>query len=279
LKIAVAGGKGGSGKTTVAVNLALSLEKPVQILDCDVEEPNVHLFLPLKDFWEEPVKVPVPIFNQEKCTLCGKCSSFCQYHAIAQLPSRLIFFQELCHGCGGCRLVCPVEAISEAERTIGVVRGGKVKDGLSLVYGLLNVGEPRASPLVEAVKKRAEEASTVIIDAPPGTSCPVIAAISGVDHLILVGEPTPMGLHDLALMVEVAEKLGLSFSVVVNKAGLADGGLEKFCRERKIPILLEIPYSRRIAELYSRGVPLVEGIPEWRERFREAFEKLKDGES
>ncbi|KYH36734.1 MAG: P-loop ATPase, MinD superfamily [Candidatus Hecatellales archaeon B24] len=275
--LAVAGGKGGCGKTTVAVNLALSLEGEVQILDCDVEEPNVHLLLTHQPAWEKPVTVSIPSFNMEKCLLCGKCSDFCQYNAVAQLPNRLLFFQELCHSCGGCRLVCPAEAIAEVERPVGVVKGCRAEGGLSLVYGVLNVGEPRPIPVVEAVRAEANPTGNVIIDVPPGASCPVVASIREVDHLLLVTEPTPMGLHDLSLMVDVARRLSLRFSVVVNRAGLGGDGVYDFCRREGIPVLMEIPYSRRIAELYSQGIPFVKAMPEWKEKFREVFQSLQEG--
>ncbi len=273
--MAVAGGKGGTGKTTIAVGFALALEGEVKLLDCDVEEPNVHLLLNHEVLWEKPVEVGVPSFNLERCTLCGKCSEFCQYHAIAQLPKRILFFPELCHNCGGCKLVCPAEAISETRRKIGVLRGCKAEEGrIKLVYGVLNVGEPRAVPVIEAVRAEASPDETVIVDAPPGTSCPTIAAIKGVDHVVLVTEPTPMGLHDLELMVDVVEQMKLPFTVVVNRANLGDKAVYDFCRRRGIHVLLEIPYSREIAELYSRGIHFVKAFPRWAEKFRKAFENL-----
>ncbi|HID18296.1 TPA: (4Fe-4S)-binding protein [Candidatus Bathyarchaeota archaeon] len=275
--VAVAGGKGGCGKTTVAVNLSLSLEGQIKFLDCDVEEPNVHLLLKHQTVWEKFVTISIPSFNMEKCLLCGKCSDFCQYNAIAQLPNRLLFFQELCHSCGGCKLVCPVEAIKEVEKTVGVVRGCRAENNLSLVYGVLNVGEPRPIPVIEAVRAEANSNGITIIDVPPGASCPVVASIRGVDHLLLVTEPTPMGLHDLALMVDIARMLNLRFTVIVNKAGLGEDGVYDFCRRKGIPILMEIPYTKEIAELYSQGIPFVKAMPDWKEKFREAFQSLQEG--
>ena len=276
LIIAVAGGKGGCGKTTVAVNLALSLasEKKVLIADCDVEEPNVHLLIRHKLLREKVVSVFTPKFDMEKCTLCGICADFCQYHAIVKVLDKLLFFQELCHGCEGCRYVCPKNAIVKGERVIGVVRECVSEDdALRLVYGVLNVGEPRASPLIEAVRRSCSgDVDVVVIDAPPGTACPVIASIKDVDHVLLVTEPTPMGFYDLKLIVDVARRLGLSFSVVVNKAGLGDVKVYEYCEKERIPIVLEIPYDRGISELYSRGIPIVKAIPNWRERFVKCYE-------
>lgn len=230
--VSVASGKGGTGKTTVAVNMALSI-KNVQILDCDVEEPNVHIFLHPKIRATKPVYIPIPKFNEELCDHCGKCADFCEYNAIFVSPKKVLFFPELCHGCGGCFMVCPKKAIVEEKREIGVVKVGDA-NGLDVVYGELNVTEPMAVPVIDEVKKQIKTKKTVIIDAPPGTSCPVIASVYKSDYCLLVAEPTPFGLYDLKLTVEVLRKIGVPFGVIVNRAGIGDRKVYEYCEKEKI---------------------------------------------
>ncbi|MHC1611226.1 MAG: ATP-binding protein [Candidatus Methanospirareceae archaeon] len=268
--ISVASGKGGTGKTTVAVNLALALSKEeVQLLDCDVEEPDSHIFLNPLIEETKPAHTPVPTVNYELCDYCGKCASACEYNALLVIPEKeVMVFPELCHGCGLCSLVCPQDAISEAPREIGVIKKGRSGDGkIELVYGLLNIGEAMATPLIDRVKEELNPAKTVIIDVPPGTACPVIAAVQGSDYCILVTEPTPFGLYDLKLAVEVLRVLKLPFGVVINKSGIGDREVYEYCNKAGISILLEIPYERQIARYYSEGVPFVKEMPEWKERF------------
>ncbi len=270
--ISIASGKGGTGKTSVAVNLALSIGD-VQLLDCDVEEPNLHLSLRLRPTLEEPVYRMVPVVDREKCDRCGRCAAFCQYHALFANPEEVLVFKELCHGCGGCILVCPREAISEDRYPIGRViacRGS----ALELVYGVLEVGEPMAVPLIREVKRRMSPGRDVIIDSPPGASCPVIESVKGSDFCILVTEPTPFGLHDLRIASQVLEEVGIPQGVVINRSGIGDEAVYEWCRAEGLPILLEIPYQRRIAELYSRGIPFILEMPEWRERFRGLFHEI-----
>ncbi|MCK4476051.1 MAG: ATP-binding protein [Methanophagales archaeon] len=265
--ISVASGKGGTGKTTVAVNLALSLPN-VQVLDCDVEEPNSHIFLKPKIEGTKPAHTLIPKVNYDSCDYCGKCASACEYNAIVVLPKRVMVFPELCHGCGLCSMVCPQDAISEDPREIGVIKKGKSGDGsIDLVYGVLNIGEVMATPLIDQVKEEIDPEKTVIIDVPPGTACPVIAAVQGSDYCILVTEPTPFGLYDLRLAVEVLRVLKIPFGVVINKAGIGDRKVYDYCEEEGIPILLEIAYDKMIARWYSEGVPFVDAMPEWKERF------------
>ena len=264
--ISIASGKGGTGKTTVAVNLALSLSN-VQLLDCDVEEPNAHIFLKPEIEDVKSADVLMPEVNNDLCDYCGKCASACEYNAIVVLPTQVMVFPELCHGCGLCRMVCPRDAISEMPREIGVIKRGRSGNNVELVYGLLNIGEGMATPLIDQVKEHADPGKTVIIDAPPGTACPVIAAVSGSDYCILVTEPTPFGLYDLKLIVEVLKVLKIPFGVIVNKAGIGDKNVYNYCEEEGIPILLEIPYDKKIAEYYSEGVPFVNAMPEWKNRF------------
>jgi len=272
--VAVASGKGGTGKTTVAVNLALSIEN-VQFLDCDVEEPNAHLLLHPKVSQREPVYIPVPVVNEQLCDYCGKCSEFCEYNAIFVSSNKILIFPELCHSCGGCAIVCPKKAISEEQHKIGTLNFGSSGD-VELVYGELEVGEPLAVPVIKAVKKQMKPDGNVVLDSPPGTSCPVIETVKGSDYCVLVTEPTPFGLHDLKITVEVLENMGIPFGVVVNRAGIGDKKVYEYCREKDIPVLLEIPYQRDIAEFYSRGVPFSLEIPEWKEKFRTLFERIKE---
>jgi MinD superfamily P-loop ATPase len=274
--ISIASGKGGTGKTTVAVNLALSLpEGSVQLIDCDVEEPNSHLFLSPSIHQVTPVGIPVPRIDESKCTYCGKCSQVCEYHAIAVILKNVLVFDELCHGCGACSFLCPEKVIFEVEREIGIVQEGNA-DGINFVNGVLNVGEPMASPLIRNAKKKIQKDKIVILDAPPGTACPVIETVKGSDFCILVTEPTPFGLNDLELAVGMLEKLGISKGVVINKADMGDREIWNYCKSKNIPILMEIPMDRKIAESYSKGIPIVVENPSYFQRFEGLFEKIKN---
>ena len=271
--LAIASGKGGTGKTTVAVNLARMLERPVQLLDCDVEEPNSHLFLPGETIGTETVSIPVPEVDESLCDGCGECGRFCAYHAIVSTGAKPLVFAEMCHGCGGCMLVCPKKAIREIPKRIGQIEM-KQAGRITLVTGRLDVGQAMAPPLIRAVKERLQPGMPAILDAPPGTSCPVIAAIRGADFVLLVTEPTPFGLHDLKLAVDMVKELGLPFGVLVNRAGSGDDRVHRYCSEATIPILAEIADDRRIAEAYSRGQLIVEALPEYRDLFSKLAEKL-----
>ncbi len=264
--IAVASGKGGTGKTTVSVNLARTVGSHVQLLDCDVEEPNAHLFLRCAETAGDIVTIPIPEVDESLCNGCGECGRFCRYHAIVSFGSTPLVFPELCHGCGGCALVCPRGAIREAGRRIGVVETMET-DGITLIQGRLDICVAMAPPLIRAVKARVSNATTTILDAPPGTSCPVITTLRGSDFVVLVTEPTPFGLHDLRLAVDMVRELAIPFGVVVNRMGVGDDRVHRFCREQGIPILLEIPDDRRIAEAYSRGELLVDALPEYGSHF------------
>jgi MinD superfamily P-loop ATPase len=269
--ISVASGKGGTGKTTVAVNLALSL-KNIQLLDCDVEEPNAHLFIGphIKD--KVGASIPVPEVDEAKCTYCGKCRDVCAYHAIAVVPGdsgnkgSVLIFKHLCHGCGACSLLCPRGAIKEVSKEIGIIELGE-KDNMQFVQGRLNIGETMSPPLIRQVKNYINSTKTVIIDAPPGTSCPVITAVKGSNFCVLVTEPTPFGLNDLILAVEVLRKLQIPFGVVINRSDIGDGKVEDYCRQGYIPVLMKIPFSREIAVSYSRGTPIVEKDLSYRDKF------------
>jgi len=275
--VSIASGKGGTGKTLVATSLALSLKDTaaVQLLDCDVEEPNDHIFLKPSLTHSDAVFIPIPKVDRSKCNYCGKCAEVCVYNAIAVIKENVLVFPELCHGCGACSYLCPEDAISEENKEVGIVEMGS-SDGIDFVHGKLNVGEVMAPPVIRKVKEYIKPNITVIIDVSPGTSCPVVEAIKDSDFCLLVTEPTPFGLNDLVLAVEVTRKLNIPCGVVLNRTGLGNGQVDEYCRRESIPILLTIPLDTDIASLYSRGIPLVEGIPGWREHFVELFDKIKE---
>ena len=269
MKIAVASGKGGTGKTTVAVALSVSSGGAVQYVDCDVEEPNGWIFLKPELKGSETVFVQVPVIDEDKCTSCGKCAGFCRFNALVSLGTPPLVFPELCHSCGGCKIVCPSEAISWKGLPVGELSfGAGHGSSLRAIQGKLNVVSVLAPPVIKAAKKAALDSPLTIIDCPPGTSCPVIEAMSGADYVLLVTEPTPFGLHDLKLAVETVTELGLPFSVVVNRSDEGDDGVEEYCMELGIHVILRIPHSRRVAEICSRGGTLFEGMPEMIDRFR-----------
>lgn len=271
--LAVASGKGGTGKTTVSVNLARLSGSSVQLLDCDVEEPNDHLFLRGTGQGAETVSIPVPQVDESLCDGCGECGRFCEYHAIVSFGTKPLVFPEMCHGCGGCAKVCPKKAIHEVDQRIGVIETVQAEN-ITLIQGRLDVGVAMAPPLIRAVKARLINGVATILDAPPGTSCPVITTLRGADYVLLVTEPTPFGLHDLKLAVDMVRELGMPFGVVVNRVGIGDDRVHLFCRQEGILILLEIPEDRRIAEAYSQGSLVVEALPDYRGLFQTLLEKI-----
>ena len=275
MRISIASGKGGTGKTTIAVNLALSLEGDVQLLDCDVEEPNAHLFIQPVFEKTETVYMPVPEVDKQKCNFCGKCAEICQYKAIAVVAETVLPFHELCHGCGGCLRVCPEDAISETGRALGVVEMGR-RNGLEFVHGRLRVGEAMAPPLIRKVQAHRRSGAISIIDAPPGTSCPVIAAMRDADFVLLVTEPTPFGLNDLKLAVGAVRILGIPGGLVINRSDIGDDRVRRYAEEENLPVLMEIPFDRRIAEVYSRGEIVIETLPEWKAKFQKLYDRIKE---
>ena len=270
--IAVASGKGGTGKTLVSTALALAIsDKPVQLIDCDVEEPNSHIFLKPRIERIEKVCTPIPVIDETACTHCGECARVCQFNALAVLQKQVMVFENLCHGCGACMLACPEDAISEKEREVGVIETGN-SNGVKFAHGKLNIGEAMAPPVIRALKKHIDRECETVIDVSPGTSCPVIESVRDADFVLLVTEPTPFGLNDLKLAVEMLQLLKLPCAVIVNRSGLGDSGVEDYCKAEGIPVILRIPFDEGIARGYSRGIPLVEIQPEWRSKLREVYE-------
>jgi MinD superfamily P-loop ATPase len=277
VRVGIASGKGGTGKTTVATNLArvAALEgREVVYLDCDVEEPNGQIFLQPEVTWRRPVTLPVPKVDTDACDLCGQCGEICAFSAIVPISATVLVFPQLCHSCGGCRLACPLQAITEVPREVATLMGGRA-DGLEYLQGLLNIGEAMSPPVIRALKAVAPQAELVIVDAPPGTSCPAVEAIQGCDRVLLVTEPTPFGLHDLELMLDTVDRVGIRCDVVVNRAGINGDATVKLCRRRGVEIAAELPDRRGIAEAYSRGIMAVEADPEFRDRFVELLHRVE----
>ena len=273
--ISIASGKGGTGKTTIATNLAMAIGSDVQLLDCDVEEPNSHLFI--NPVFEETITVttPVPEIDKKKCTLCGKCDEICQFKAIVVIADMTVMtFPELCHSCGGCKKVCPENAIKDVPRELGIIQKG-FRNGLEFVHGKLKIGEAMSPPLILKVRSFAKPGKLTIIDAPPGTSCPVIASMKGADFILLVTEPTPFGLYDLKLAVGAVKMLNIPCGLVINRSDIGDNKVKDFAKKEGLPVLMEIPFDRKIAESYSIGDMLVENSPEFKEKFLILYNNIK----
>ncbi|NOY77456.1 MAG: P-loop NTPase [Calditrichaeota bacterium] len=273
--ISVASGKGGTGKTTIAVNLALALPD-TQYLDCDVEEPNGHIFLKPDIKKRVSVTLPYPRVDEKTCDLCGECAEVCEYGAIAVVKNQVLIFDDLCHSCGSCVMLCPQKAIYEVRQEIGRIEIGEGK-GVSFAHGILKLGSTRAHPLVEEVKKYSDASKTVIIDAPPGTSCPVVEAVKGTDYCLLVTEPTPFGLNDLRLAVEMTRAIGVPSGIVINRSDGNDRLIEDYAAKEGLPILLRVPMERQIAEAYSKGISLVEWDENYRDIFKTLFATIEEG--
>jgi len=273
--ISVASGKGGTGKTTVATSLAAVLGSRAQLLDCDVEEPNCHILIKPVLNSHESVTIPIPVVDMDACTLCGKCGEVCRFSAVVVIGDQVLTFPELCHGCGGCSLLCPAKAITEGTRELGVIETG-LAGPVRFSHGILDVGEAMSPPLIRAVKTKVDPEKITIIDAPPGASCPVINTVMGSDFIILVTEPTPFGLHDLRIAVDAVSKLRIPLGVVLNRSDIGDGEVGKFCAQKGIPVLAEIPHDRQIAEGYARGDLLVTSAPQYIQVFLRLFQRIRE---
>jgi MinD superfamily P-loop ATPase len=274
MKIAIASGKGGTGKTTLAVALAQAAGKAVHLLDCDVEAPNANLFLKGAFVRQRLVTMPVPVVDETKCVGCGACSSFCAFQALVVLGARPVVSYDLCHGCGGCKRVCPQKAIYETPHRLGTVETFSA-GSITITQGTLDIGAALATPLIRDLKKGAVD-DLIVIDAPPGTSCPVVAALKEVDFVLLVTEPTPFGLNDLRLAVDVVRALGLPFGVVVNRAHEADAFVQPYLTQQRIALLATIPDDPRIARAYAEGIPLLDALPAYKAVFSGLLHKIRE---
>lgn len=277
--IAVASGKGGTGKTTVATALAIALvdsDRSVSCLDCDVEGPNAHIFIKPALDQRKNVDLLIPEVDADLCTGCGRCAEVCQFHAIVVLGGQTLVFPEMCHGCGSCALVCPEDAITEVPQTLGILEGGLSLDGINFGHGLLNIGEPMAVPVISQLKKWRDymDADIVVLDSPPGASCPVVESVRGADFVLLVTEPTPFGLHDLRQAYELTQEVNIPAGVIINRDGIGDTGVDDYCREAGLLILMRIPMDRRFAETLARGEPLVAAFPEYLPLFRDLYTNI-----
>ncbi|MCT4563212.1 MAG: ATP-binding protein [Maledivibacter sp.] len=273
MKIVVLSGKGGTGKTTISTNLAINMQNAV-LIDTDVEEPNSHIFL--KPHIEDTISVTKEYPRvTEQCILCGKCGDFCRYNAILPGRNKVLIFKEMCHDCGGCQLVCPTNAIEYISRGIGNIYSGASEYGVNMKYGDLDVGEVSGVKIIEKLKELVKDEEMVIIDAPPGTSCSTVAAATDADYAIIVSEPTPFGVSDMKMVVEMLRNMNIPFGVVVNKVGLGDEEIYRYCDEENIEILQEIPFDREIAKLYASGNILSNELQSYKEKFEAILKKIK----
>lgn len=278
--VSVASGKGGTGKTTVAASLATIWDRPLVAVDLDVEEPNLHLFLRPNLEESEAARMEVPVVDASKCTFCGACSELCQFKAICAMGKLILTFPEMCHGCGGCIALCPEKALSPGTRELGEITRGRA-GSIEFLMGRLRVGEAMSPPLMRLVKAKLDEMTAegdwdAIIDAPPGVSCPAVNAVIDSDLILLVTEPTPFGFYDFRLAWEAFSPLGKPMGAVVNRAGIGTDDLYRFCRDKGLPILTEIPFDRAIAEAYAHGRVIAEVSPQLKETFVSLRDEIRD---
>jgi MinD superfamily P-loop ATPase len=279
MMIAVASGKGGTGKTTVATALAQAISRAdysVSCLDCDVEAPNAHIFIQPNLDHIKNVEILIPEVDADLCTGCGRCAEVCQFHAIVVLGGQTLVFPEMCHGCGSCTMVCPENAITEVPQRLGVLEGGFSPEGINFGRGLLNVGEPMAVPVITQLKKWRDymDADLVVIDSPPGASCPVVESVRGADFVLLVTEPTPFGLHDLRLAYELTRVINIPAGLIINRDGLGNSDVDEYCQEIGLPILMHIPLEREIGQGIAQGKSLLEIHPEYEDVFQELHTEI-----
>ena len=274
MKVAIASGKGGTGKTTIATAFALALSRAdysVSLLDCDVEAPNSHIFIQPELNQYDEVNLLIPSVDTEICTGCGQCAEVCQFHAIVVIGGQTLVFPEMCHGCGSCTLICPEKAITEIPNRLGILEGGLSREGIRFGHGILNIGEPMAVPVISKLKKwqGLMDEEIVVIDSPPGASCPVVESLRGADYILLVTEPTPFGLHDLRQAYKVTQELGIPAGVIINRTGIGDTGVDQYCEEMGLPVFMRIPLERKIGQGIAQGKSLLEIKPEYESRFQQ----------
>lgn len=277
--VAVASGKGGTGKTTVTASLAHVWDRPLVAVDLDVEEPNLHLFLHPVIEGSQTAHLTVPVVDESRCNYCGDCSDLCQFKAISVMGQLVLTFPEMCHGCGGCMAVCPEKAVSPGTRELGELSWGSAGRA-GFLMGRLRVGEAMSPPLMRQVKAKLQEmissqGGDAVLDAPPGVSCPAVNAVMDSDVIVLVTEPTPFGCYDFKLALEAFAPFGKPMGAVINRAGLGNDAIYRICEENRVPILAEIPYDRRIAEAYARGRVVAEVSPEQRDTFASLMSKIR----
>jgi MinD superfamily P-loop ATPase len=277
MQIAVASGKGGTGKTTVATSLARCLSNAVRFLDCDVEAPNAHLYLLPVITEHKEAAILLPQVDAAKCSACGRCVEVCQFHALALIGKKVLVFPQLCHGCGSCTLNCPEGAITETPNPIGVLEAGQTETGIAFAQGILTISEPMPTPIIRQLKrwKKSDPDQIVILDAPPGASCSVVETVRGSDFILLVTEPTPFGLHDLKQMVGILREMGIPAGVVINRDGIGNGSLEAYCAAENLPVLLRIPFDRAIAEGTAKGQSLIDIYPAYERIFQQVLERIQ----
>lgn len=280
MRIAVASGKGGTGKTTIATSLALSLsaERETWYVDCDVEAPNGHLFLRPNFTYSTQAVIKIPQIQVDQCTMCGKCVEVCQFHALANVVKSIMVFPQLCHGCGSCTLNCPEQAISEVDNPIGMLESGYTAEGIRFQRGVLSISEPMPTPVIRQLKRmdQAPDDALVILDSPPGASCSVVETLRGADYALLVTEPTPFGLHDLKQMIGIVQDMNIPAGIVVNRDGIGSPQVEAYLLELSLPILLRVPFDKKIASGIAAGESLMAVRPEYRQDFLNMYQAICD---